>query len=113
MLESFRGRNMLRYLWYSQHRLCPVCTEKITQLTGWRMHYCVPRTSGGSPSSENRVLLHPECHSNVHHQGLTVSTPRSSEAFEGLEPCEGKLSRTVLRGLDGTNPVQLLDLTGS
>ena len=33
----------------------------------------------------------------------------SSEAFEGLEPCEGKLSRTVLRGLDGSNPVQLLD----
>jgi len=31
------------------------------------------------------------------------------EAFEGLEPCEGKLSRTVLRGLGGSNPVQLLD----
>ena len=76
MLESFRGRNMLRYLWYAQRGLCPVCTEKITPLTGWRMHYCVPRTSGGSPSSENRVLLHPECHRNVHHQGLTVSKPR-------------------------------------
>jgi hypothetical protein len=34
----------------------------------------------------------------------------SSEAFEGLEPCEGKLSCTVLRGLDGSNPVRLLDL---
>ena len=34
----------------------------------------------------------------------------SSEAFEGLEPCEGKLSRTVLRGsMDGSNPVPLLD----
>ena len=76
MLESFRGRNMLRYLWYSQRGLCPVCTEKITRLTGWRMHYCVPRTSGGSPTAENRVLLHPECHSNVHYQGLTVSKPR-------------------------------------
>ena len=76
MLESFRGRNMLRYLWYSQRGLCPVCTEKITQLTGWRLHYCLPRTSGGSPSSENRVLLHPECHSNVHHRGLSVSKPR-------------------------------------
>ena len=30
------------------------------------------------------------------------------EAFEGLELCEGKLSRTVLRGLDGSNPVRLL-----
>ena len=31
------------------------------------------------------------------------------EAFEGLELCEGKLSCTVLRGLDGSNPVRLLD----
>jgi hypothetical protein len=30
------------------------------------------------------------------------------EAFEGLELCEGKLSRTVLRGLDGNNPVRQL-----
>jgi len=31
-----------------------------------------------------------------------------NEAFEGLELCEGKLSRTVLRGLDGCKPVRLL-----
>jgi hypothetical protein len=30
------------------------------------------------------------------------------EAFKGLELCEGKLSCTVLRGLDGSNPVRLL-----
>jgi hypothetical protein len=30
------------------------------------------------------------------------------EAFEALELCEGKLSCTVLRGLDGSNPVRLL-----
>jgi hypothetical protein len=30
------------------------------------------------------------------------------EAFEGLELCEKKLSCTVLRGLDGSNPVRLL-----
>jgi hypothetical protein len=30
------------------------------------------------------------------------------EAFEGLDLCEGKPSRTVLRGLDGSNPVRLL-----
>src|ERR1700694_1472220 len=33
----------------------------------------------------------------------------SSEAFERLEPREGKLSRTVLRGLGGSNPARLLD----
>src|ERR1035437_1361187 len=35
------------------------------------------------------------------------------EAFEGLELCEGKLSCTVLRGLDGSNPVRLLDHPGA
>ena len=31
------------------------------------------------------------------------------EAFEGLDLCERKLSCTILRGLDGNNPVRLLD----
>ena len=47
--------------------------------------------------------------------GFTVSAFLSrnrvspKEAFEGLELCERKLSCTVLRGLDGSNPVRLLD----
>src|SRR6202043_645131 len=35
------------------------------------------------------------------------------EAFEGLELCERKLSCTVLRGLDGSNPVRLLGNTST
>lgn len=31
------------------------------------------------------------------------------EALERLEPCEGKLSRTVLRGVGRSNAVRLLD----
>ena len=34
-----------------------------------------------------------------------TSMPRL--AFEGLEPCDGKLSRTVLRGLGGSNAPRL------
>jgi hypothetical protein len=34
-----------------------------------------------------------------------TSLPRS--AFEGLEPCDGNLSRTVLRGLGGSNAPRL------
>jgi hypothetical protein len=46
--------------------------------------------------------------------GFTASTflfrnrVSPKEAFEGLELCERKLSCTVLRGLDGSNPVRLL-----
>jgi RNA-directed DNA polymerase len=79
MLATFRGTRTLRYLWYEQHGLCPVCNITITRITGWRLHHCVSRVLGGSRSAENRVLLHPECHDRVHRQRLTVSKPRLPE----------------------------------
>jgi len=62
MADTFRGTRSLRFLWFLQRGFCPVCNLKITRITGWRLHYRVPRVKGGSPSAENRVLLHPECH---------------------------------------------------
>jgi RNA-directed DNA polymerase len=79
MQETFRGTRTLRFLWYEQRGLCTVCNTKITRLTGWRLHHCVPRVMGGSHSAENRVLLHPECHDRVHHQRISVSKPRLPE----------------------------------
>jgi RNA-directed DNA polymerase len=76
MRDTFRGSRFLRFLWYEQRGLCPVCNTKITRLPGWRLHYCVPRVMGGSRSAANRVLLHPECHDRVHRLGLSVSKPR-------------------------------------
>jgi RNA-directed DNA polymerase len=76
MRESFRGTRILRFLWYEQRGLCPVCNIKITRITGWRLHYCVSRTMGGSNSAENCLLLHPECHDRVHRLRLSVSKPR-------------------------------------
>jgi RNA-directed DNA polymerase len=82
MRDTFRGSRFLRFLWSEQRGLCPVCNTKITQLSGWRLHYCVPRVMGGSRSAANRVLLHPECHDRVHRLGLSVSKPRlRQEAF--------------------------------
>jgi len=76
MLETFRGISTLRYLWYEQRGLCTQCNTKITRITGWRLHYCVPRVKGGSTGATNCVLLHPECHDRVHRQRLPVSKPR-------------------------------------
>ena len=76
MRDTFRGTRTLRYLWYEQRGCCPVCNERITRITGWRLHHCVPRVLGGSTNATNRVLLHPECHDRVHRQRLLVSKPR-------------------------------------
>jgi RNA-directed DNA polymerase len=79
MAGTFRGTRSLRFLWFLQRGLCPVCNIKITRITGWRLHYRVPRVKGGSASAENRVLLHPECHDRVHRQRLSVPHPRLLE----------------------------------
>jgi RNA-directed DNA polymerase len=79
MAESFRGTRTLRFLWYLQRGLCPVCNMKITRITGWRLHHRISRVKGGSTSADNRVLLHPECHDRVHRQGLSVPQPRLPE----------------------------------
>ena len=76
MLETFRGTRTLRFLWLEQRGLCIVCKEKITRITGWRLHHCVSLVRGGSKRADNRVLLHPECHDRVRRQRLHVSKPR-------------------------------------
>jgi RNA-directed DNA polymerase len=77
--DTFRGSRLLRFLWYEQRGLCPVCKTKITRPTGWCLHYCIPRVMGGSRSATNRVLLHPECHDRVHLLKLSVSKPCLSQ----------------------------------
>lgn len=79
MVENLRGKRQLLYLWKEQNGICPVCSQKITKLTGWHSHHIIWRTNGGKDSAENRILLHPNCHSQVHSQKLTVVKPRSDK----------------------------------
>jgi RNA-directed DNA polymerase len=76
------GRQRLIYLWKEQDGICPVCNQKITELTGWHNHHIIRRVQGGSDGMENRVLLHPNCHMQVHSRGLSVAKPRLQQADE-------------------------------
>ena len=76
MVENLKGKRQLLRLWREQQGLCPVCHQKITKLTGWHNHHIVWQTHGGTDKTENRVLLHPNCHHQVHCFGLTVVKPR-------------------------------------
>jgi RNA-directed DNA polymerase len=76
MAHSLKGRRRLLYLWREQNGICPVCKQSITKLTGWHNHHIVWRSQGGSDGAANRVLLHPNCHRQVHSQGLDVAKPR-------------------------------------
>src|SRR6266516_954430 len=76
MVHNLKGKRSLLHLWKQQGGLCPLCTRKITKLTGWHSHHIEWRSHGGKDQADNRVLLHPECHERLHRQGLTVSKPR-------------------------------------
>ena len=76
MADDLKGRRALLALWKEQNGLCPVCAQRITTLTGWHNHHIVWRTHGGSDNADNRVLLHPTCHRQVHSQRLDVVKPR-------------------------------------
>ena len=76
MAGTLVGRWTLRLLWKEQGGICPVCNQKITTVTGWHNHHIVWRTNGSKDTLENRVLVHPNCHQQIHSQGLDVGKPR-------------------------------------
>jgi RNA-directed DNA polymerase len=74
--NNLQGRAKLLSLWKSQNGICPVCNTKITEITGWHSHHIVWKSKGGNDALANQVLLHPNCHNQVHSQKLTVVKPR-------------------------------------
>ena len=82
MAASLKGRRTLLALWRRQGGRCPHCGEAITTLTGWHSHHRVWRSHGGSDTADNRVLLHPTCHRQVHHAlGSTCMPPPVTRGF--------------------------------
>lgn len=82
MAKNLRGRRKLLYLWREQNGICPICGQKITKITGWHNHHIQWRSYGGSDHADNRVLLHPNCHRQVHNQKLFVEKPRPSKGVQ-------------------------------
>lgn len=65
--NSVQGRKKLIKLWVRQRKTCPMCKQHITHETGWNIHHIVFTQKGGSDSMDNLVLLHPNCHRQLHH----------------------------------------------
>jgi len=78
MLSSMRHRQHWSALYKSQRGLCGLCQGKITKETGWHDHHIQYRAHAGSDALSNRILLHPDCHTQVHSLGLTVVKPTLS-----------------------------------
>ncbi|MDF2177885.1 group II intron reverse transcriptase/maturase [Aliiglaciecola sp. CAU 1673] len=64
--DSMHGRDKLLTLWLRQQKRCVMCHHLITKETGWNIHHVVDRVMGGSDKLSNLVLLHPNCHRQLH-----------------------------------------------
>ena len=75
MEHSMRHRRQWVSLYMSQSGLCAHCGCALTKETGWHDHHLEYRMHGGSDALSNRVLLHPDCHRQVHAGKIAVTKP--------------------------------------
>lgn len=75
MYRKLAGRRLLKYLYTRQAGKCALCDQPITPATGWDRHHLTPKYMGGHNTDENLVLLHPDCHVQVHHENLHIPAP--------------------------------------
>lgn len=73
--DSLKGRKKLIRLWMEQRRRCPVCSQLITESSGWHVHHLIRRVDGGPDINSNLVMVHPNCHNQIHANGLKVMKP--------------------------------------
>jgi RNA-directed DNA polymerase len=79
MADTLTGRVKARYLWLGQDGKCLVCGQSLTLEAGWHVHHLLWRSHGGAGTVDNLVLLHPNCHRQVHSEGLVVNLAASRE----------------------------------
>src|SRR5262249_27609697 len=79
MASTLTGRGTACYLWKEQDGKCRVCAQPLTLAEAWHVHHLQWRSHGGDDSTDNLVLLHPNCHRQVHSEGLVVEKAASRE----------------------------------
>ena len=104
MLESLKGRKSLLYLWNKQNRICPLCGKEIDCTKAWNVNEI---SVGGLYGNLSTTTATSEINENVESMSRFLTTNRNIEL---LEPYEGKLSCTVLRGEGGSNALDLPDI---
>jgi RNA-directed DNA polymerase len=77
--NSLLGRGKVHYLWLEQDGKCLVCGQPLVLEEGWQLHHLHWRVYGGSDLVENLVLLHRNCHRQVHSKKLVVNKAASRE----------------------------------
>jgi hypothetical protein len=83
-------------IWKSQKGQCPCCKHRIDESTKWHIHHALPRNNGGSDKINNLLLMHPECHRQIHSRSIAGLPIHGNFIYAWA--VAGKLACTVLRG---------------
>jgi RNA-directed DNA polymerase len=76
MSNSLIGRKRMHQLWEDQNKgVCPICHENISEKTKWHVHHILWKSQGGDDRQSNLVMVHPNCHRQIHSQKLKVGKP--------------------------------------
>ena len=75
MERDLKGKKQLFRLWQQQAGRCPQCLEPITGDSRWNVHHILPKAQGGADKFSNLMLLHPNCHRQVHNHGQGDGIP--------------------------------------
>jgi RNA-directed DNA polymerase len=73
MRTTWTGQRMTRLLWLAQQGKCLVCGQPLTTESDWHHHHLLWRVHGGGDTLDNLVLLHENCHRQVHSGGTVVA----------------------------------------
>jgi RNA-directed DNA polymerase len=78
MRDTLQMKKRLLILWSEQAGKCPCCKQSIEEEERWHVHHILPKCKGGKDTLDNLVLVHPNCHRQIHSQNLTVVKPASA-----------------------------------
>ncbi|WP_330114756.1 group II intron reverse transcriptase/maturase [Pseudomonas sp. JS3066] len=73
MQHKLQYRGQILRLFQRQRGVCALCGHAVSKETGWHDHHVIRRVDGGSDKPNNRVLLHPNCHSLIHSRRQEVT----------------------------------------
>ena len=79
MASTLTGRATRRYFWLEQGGKCLVCSQPLAREEEWQIHHLRWRVDGGGETADNLVLLHANCHRQVHREGMVVEKAASRE----------------------------------
>ena len=75
MTKGRVGKTKLARLWVQQKGICSVCKTRIDNVENINIHHILEKAQGGKDINSNLIILHPNCHRQVHSRNLKVSKP--------------------------------------